>query len=81
MRYHMIMTITIKLLESYRDHDKIVVRCRHGELNQEIRSEGNDTDSAKKNLELHFKAQYGDQAVVRFTLARARNGESYQGGD
>jgi len=68
------MTITIKLLEAWRDHNHIIVRARYGELNQEIKAEGDDTESAKHNLELHFKAVHAPHTTVRFSIAGARTG-------
>jgi hypothetical protein len=74
-------TITIRIVEAARDHDRIVIRAMYGELNKEIKAQGNDTEGAKHNLALFFKAQYGDKTTVKFTVAGARNGHAHQGGD
>lgn len=75
------MNITIKLVEAARDHDKVVIRARYGELNKEIKAQGDDTENAKHNLALFFKAQYGNTTTIKFTVAGARNGQPNQGGD
>lgn len=74
-------SITIRLIEAARDHDKVVIKALYGELNKEIKAQGDDTENAKHNLALFFKAQYGDKTTVKFTVAGARNGHSNQGRD
>jgi hypothetical protein len=72
------MTITIKLVEAARDHNHVIIKARYGELSQEIKAQGDDTESAKHNLELHFKAIYGAATTVQFSIAGARTVSSDQ---